>query len=217
MSSFEFEGRSLREMIAVWLEATPGVKMSTGLEVEEAMARARQLLPLVAVGALSGRDVRLDDDFKSVLYGLVRLVTEPPVAATPPDAGAVHRFISEVPWCEDLFGEKNDLLRRCAAATNRSANQAGSRDAAAPQQEDARPEKVFEAALPLIRTLLLGHYEFPEQEASALEDDLKRWFFRYCSRSGAARRNLKGVLLAACGQFAREYESYRVGAPVPSE
>ena len=90
-------------------------------------------------------------------------------------------------------------------------------DGSTSPQGDGRPEKVFEDTLPLIRTLLLDIYELPEKEALALEDDLKKWFGRYCSRSGEAPRNLRKVLLAACSHFAREYESYRVGRPVSDE
>jgi hypothetical protein len=109
----------LVSMIPDWLAVTASREVSIGLSREEALHRAAVLRRLLRDGKVKPEDVILDEDLKAVFHALVALVTEiEPRAgeALAQEANAVYQFLARVDWPDDDFGERKDLLTRCAEA-----------------------------------------------------------------------------------------------------
>lgn len=188
---------SLKELIAEWLEYAGDSRPVVGLEIEEALRRARRLLPQIGAGRLESSDVVLDEDFKDVLYGLVRLVQTNARGATAEQPKAVYEFIRGIEWPDDIFGEKAELLAQCLAALR-----PGPDENADPSATEART--LFEASLALIHANLIGRQALSEIEARGIEQDLLGWFVRFCRRSGGTVANVQALLLEASDKFALE-------------
>ncbi len=175
----EMDIGALKEVLAEWLEATRGLEIPVGLEIEEALERARELMPLILAGAILPGQVRLDEEFKDVLYGLVSLATRSHEGSSL-EIQAVYRFIRGIEWPDDTFDEKGDLLRECRTAARekifQEAFSEGSKGSLTifpepgrrlPLQEsesdagaaspDESPRRVFERARDLVHAVLVEH------------------------------------------------------------
>ena len=111
--------KELVAMIPEWLAITHGRDVAVGLPREEALRRAALLRGLLRDGKVKPDEVVLDEDLKDVFHALVNLVigSEPRSGRDlAEEADAVYQFIRRVDWIDDDFGEKQDLLIRCATA-----------------------------------------------------------------------------------------------------
>lgn len=109
----------LVSMIPDWLAVTEGRDISVGLSREDALRCATVLRRLLLDRKVDPMLVVVDDSLKAVFQALVSLVTEselPPCRRVAEEADAIYDFIQRVDWVSDDVGEKEDLLRRCAAA-----------------------------------------------------------------------------------------------------
>jgi tetratricopeptide (TPR) repeat protein len=102
---------SLKRRISDWLESTRGARVQTGISPAVAMRRARQLRREIVHGEVKPRDFILDDDFKSVLYALVSLVTAGGTRLeVRNEVKSTNEFVRGIRWRADTFAEKAELL-----------------------------------------------------------------------------------------------------------
>lgn len=238
MSSDRQKDRELEEWITQSLRSVREAALD-GLDRKEALRRAGELETRILAGRISPADVELDEDFKEVLYALVYGVLKVP-DRTPAQAArrakAVYEFIAEIRWDDDDLGEKEELLKDCAAAgaghlpeeirevgwrrppeavgldpgeISRSANDS----AEVENPSEAEVQRIFDRTFPIIRTVLVELYQLAEPEVPRLERELLAWFVRFCRRPGHMPHNPRAVLLAVGSQFVRQCRSFAEGSP----
>jgi tetratricopeptide (TPR) repeat protein len=109
--------KSWIQQIPGWIEATRGVKVPPGVNKEESLRRAHSMRVLLRDGKISTGQLKLDDDLINTFYALCDLLEKPGEESAEDvlhDAETIHRLIAEVPWPDDEFGEREDLMRRCS-------------------------------------------------------------------------------------------------------
>src|SRR5260370_13619450 len=141
----------LKQWISEWLAANEESKLKIGLGKEEALRRAQRLLSQILGKEIIPEGVKLDDEFKEVLYALVYSVTRGDFG-DPGNVGAIHDFIRGIRWTDDEFGEREELLNECLLSSRLMrhptdiAIEAGAREDGRPNagRERGEAETVFE-------------------------------------------------------------------------
>jgi hypothetical protein len=199
------------------------------LEKEEALGRAREIERLILARKISPSDVRLDEEFKEILYALVYGVLAEP-HGSPEDARrraeAVSEFILGLHWKQVDLEERLTLLKDCAAVAGYGGSAAkadspeplgkdpvepprgrsASAEEAAPLEKEAR--RVYESALPLIHSSFVSLHGLTEHESRKLERELLLWYTRFVQRMRRPPTNPKAFLVAAGRQLAEQYRRY---------
>lgn len=242
MRSNESDVRRLKDQIAEWLELTKGMELPLGLEIEEALERASELMPLILDGKISSAGIELDEEFKDVLYGLVALLVEAKKVSggLPRETEAVFRFISGIEWLHDSYGEKEELLRECAAESQEAIGSGifgtdsawasrpgahGDEALSGPAQdriwaEDLSGEEIrrlMDEAVGRARMALIAFRQLTEPQARKIEEQLYLWVTRFVRRSGSFRGDLKALLSETYARFARQLSQADTKAiPLPA-
>jgi len=233
-----FEEHTVEELISTWLEVTKGRSLQLGISREEALGRARDILPRIRAEAPPPEEMKCDEDFKNVLYALVNLVSGSSYEVAEEralDASAVGEFIRCVWTASDEFGEKEQLLSDCeeiaklsfTGPAKRLVTSPGALDekvAASPALPwtpppgaDASEEEIrigFWKELPLLHRMLASCYGVSENQGVEFEKVLYAWFVRFRKRNPGGSRSKDSALLAsACLRFAASCDLARDVAP----
>jgi hypothetical protein len=211
-------------MIATWFDLPEG-RSGSCLDMELARKRAGDLRRLILKGSIAPGSLRLTDDLKNVLYALVELVESSGprkelLGSPAREVQQVYDFIRGIHWPDDVFSEKNCLLKDCVRAganehrrgllhsntdTEKLAPSDGSSQALGSLETEAR--QAFDRSRNLIARILLDEERLSETEAADLEQELFAWFSRFCRRANSAPPTSRAVLLAASVRFAQAYRS----------
>lgn len=220
--------RPLKELIAAWLDLTKDGSPLGGLDQEEAFQRAAELRPLLG-SEKAWLPETLDEDSKDVLFALVALLEDSPaenLEARQEEGRAAFRFIAIRVWTPDEFGEKAELLSRCAElagdSTDLSTLSALEVDSAANTSTvsgtelsfEDQADRIFGDSLPLLRMIARNKFGLKGQSATRLEQELYLWFQRFCRRPDSDRKGWQQSLFRACSKLAPRYQPIN-SAPKP--
>jgi hypothetical protein len=198
------------------------------LEKDEALERAREIERLILARKISPSDMRIDEEFKEILYALVYGVAAVP-HGSPENARrraeAVSEFIQGLDWKQADLEERLTLLNDCAAVAGYGGpdakaspeplgkdpvepprDRAASADEVAPLEKEA--QRVYESALPLIHSSFVSLHGLTEHESRKLERELLLWYTRFVQRMRRPPSNPKAFLVAAGRQLAQQYRRY---------
>jgi tetratricopeptide (TPR) repeat protein len=106
----------LKERIAAWLALTRESDAQVGLTETNAREKAHALLAAIRNRSPVPERTTIDEELKQVLSVLVSMLrtSEGSPESRLREADSVYKFIDRLPWPEDPFGEKRDLLIECA-------------------------------------------------------------------------------------------------------
>jgi len=111
-----------------WIDRTQGADLDLGMEVEVALARARELLDRVREGYPPPPEIANDGISPDVLHAICQTLFRE--CSQSPDivlmqAAAIHATLKDSAWPSDRLGERDDLLCSLALISWRTARMLG--------------------------------------------------------------------------------------------